>query len=261
MRELRARSPYALFIKDNYGEISAKYPNLKLVDISKKVAEVWKTLPDEKKQSYAKKSQDQKANYEQEKQRLSPDDLQTVAADEKAKRIEHRIKKSLQQLPTKRPRTAYSHFLSTFDRGEADLRDFMKGAAQRWSQMTVQDKQKFEDLHQQEKQQYVKALAAWALSDKQASKPKSRRSSSLPSSKTKDVTVKKTRGTSATGKRAVKKRTTASPKTASVSAAKSTKTKSTQTTSDKEASSSSSSDDESSPKMKKSNKPSVLKKS
>jgi hypothetical protein len=27
MRDLRARSPYALFIKDNYSEISAKYPS------------------------------------------------------------------------------------------------------------------------------------------------------------------------------------------------------------------------------------------
>jgi hypothetical protein len=26
MRDLRARSPYALFLKDNYSEISAKYP-------------------------------------------------------------------------------------------------------------------------------------------------------------------------------------------------------------------------------------------
>jgi hypothetical protein len=260
MRDLRARSPYALFIKDNYREISAKYPDLKLVDVSKKVAEVWKTLPDATKQSYAKKFQDQKANYEQEKKRLSPDDLQTVDADEKARRIEHRIKKSIQQLPTKRPRTAYAHFLSTLDRGEADLRDFMKGATQRWSQMTVQDKQKFEDLHQQEKQQYVKALVAWASANKQASKPKPRRASSLPSSKTKDGIVKKTRGTSATGKRTVKKRATAASKTA-VSAAKSTRTKSTQTTNDNEASSSSSSDDESSPKTKKSTKSSASKKS
>jgi hypothetical protein len=66
MRNLRARNPYALFLKDNYSEISAKYPgkqsfhnsisnkniivDLKLVDISKKVAEVWKSLPEEKKQ-------------------------------------------------------------------------------------------------------------------------------------------------------------------------------------------------------------------
>jgi len=241
MRDLRARSPYALFLKDNYSEISAKYPNLKLVDISKKVAEVWKSLPDEKKQTYAKKSQDQKANYEQEKKRLSSNDLQTVDAAEKAKRIESRIKKSVKQLPTK-PRSAYVHFLSSLDRGEADLRDFMKGAAQRWSHMSVEEKKKFEDIHQEEYQKYVKALVAWASSMEQESKSKSpsRRSSSTGSTKTK--AVKKTRGTSA-----VKKRTTASPKPT-----KSTKTKSSKTKSDEEISSSSSSDDESSPRMKKS---------
>jgi hypothetical protein len=83
---------------------------LKLVDISKKVAEVWKSLPEEKKQvwreklkvywivlffykTYSKKAQDQKANYEQEKKRLSPNDLQTVDADEKSRRIELKIKR------------------------------------------------------------------------------------------------------------------------------------------------------------------------
>jgi len=45
--------------------------------------------------TYVKKSQDQKANYEEEKKRLTPNDLQTVDAAEKAKRIENRIKKVL----------------------------------------------------------------------------------------------------------------------------------------------------------------------
>ncbi len=43
--------------------------------------------------TYSKKAQDQKANYEQEKKRLSPDDLQTVDADEKSRRIELKIKR------------------------------------------------------------------------------------------------------------------------------------------------------------------------
>ena len=69
MRDLRARSPYALFVKDNYSEISSKHRgkesvwlkalesvdwlmivDLKLAGVSKKVAEAWKTLSDEKKQ-------------------------------------------------------------------------------------------------------------------------------------------------------------------------------------------------------------------
>ena len=68
MRGLRARSPYALFVKDRYAEISAKNPGtnnrlssetidlqidhleLKLVAVSKKMSEAWKTLPEDKKQ-------------------------------------------------------------------------------------------------------------------------------------------------------------------------------------------------------------------
>ncbi len=44
-------------------------------------------------QTYVKQFQDQKANYEEEKKRLSPNDLQTVDADQRAKRIENRLKK------------------------------------------------------------------------------------------------------------------------------------------------------------------------
>ncbi|CAF1486477.1 unnamed protein product [Adineta ricciae] len=260
MRELRARSPYASFVKDNYHDVSAKYPDLKLAEITKKIAELWKNLPVEKKQTYSKKSQDQKVAYEQEKQRLSPSDLQTIDAAEKAKKIEHRIKKSIEQLPTKRPRAAYAHFLSTLDRGEATLKDFMAGAAKRWAQMSVQEKQQFEDLHQEEKQAYIKALAAWDATQAEATKKRSPRSSSLTATKRKALTLilnatdssnsntqtatKKKRAASATGKQTVKKRASGTSKTAA-SIKKTMKSKATQTTSDKEVSSS---DDESSPK-------------
>lgn len=43
--------------------------------------------------SYSKKSQDQRATYAEAKNKLSSNDLQIIDADEKAKRIEHRIKK------------------------------------------------------------------------------------------------------------------------------------------------------------------------
>ena len=66
MRGLRARSPYALFVKDNYADLSAKNPgkiraidrstvnldfaDLKLIQISKIMAESWKSLTADKKQ-------------------------------------------------------------------------------------------------------------------------------------------------------------------------------------------------------------------
>ncbi|CAF1374703.1 unnamed protein product [Rotaria sordida] len=256
LRDLRARTPYALFVKDNYSETSKKYPDLKMTDISKKISEAWKNLSDDKKQTYAKISQDQRAIYEREKNRLSAADLQKVDADEKARRIENRVKKSIQQLPTKKPRTAFIHFLSTLDRGNADLRDFMKGAAQRWSQMSTEEKQKFEDLHEEEKQQYNQTLVSWAALNKEALKPKIRRSSSSASSKKKD----EVKATSPRRTRTAQKKTGESSKSI-VSAAKSTDKKSTKGTSDKEKSSSSSSGDESSPKMKRSVKTTDSKKS
>ncbi|CAF3393854.1 unnamed protein product [Rotaria sp. Silwood1] len=259
LRDLRARTPYALFIKDNYTETSKKYPDLKMIDISKKIAEAWKSLPDDKKQTYIKLSQDQKAIYEKEKNRLSPTDLQNVDADEKARRIEHRVKKSIQHLPTKKPRTAFVHFMLSLDRGNADLRDFMKGASQRWSQMPVQDKQKFEDLYQEEKQQYSKALVDWAAHNNEVLKPKIRRSSSSTSSKKQKSTEAKE--TSPIRKRAVKKKTNDSTKSTVSVAKSSTAKKSTKGTSDKEKSSSSSSDDELSSRMKKSSKTTDSKKS
>ncbi|CAF4085158.1 unnamed protein product [Rotaria sp. Silwood2] len=257
LRDLRARTPYALFIKDNYNETSKKYPGLKMIDITKKISEAWRNLPDDKKQTYVKLSQDEKAIYEKERNRLSATDLQKLDTDKKARRIENRVKKSIQQLPTKKPRTAFVHFMSSLDRGNADLGDFMKGVAQRWSQMTVQDKQQFEDLHQEEKQQYTNALVAWASYNDEASKPKTRRSSSSASSKQGDNEIKKT---SSSRKRVVKKKTTGLSKSP-VATTKSIEKKSTKGKSDKEKLSSSSSDGESLPIMKKSDKTTDSKKS
>jgi len=198
MRELRARGPYALFVKQNYSEIKAKNPNLKLAEISKKMGEAWRSLDEQKKQSYIKQFQDQKSKYEEEKSRLNAADLQTVDADEKSRRLQNRLQKSVNQLPSKRPRSAYAHFLSTLDRGEADISEFMKGAAQRWTHLTEQEKNKFDELHQQEKQQYVKDLVAWAAVNEHLTKPKEKPKEKEKEKRTTSTTTKKKKRTNKT---------------------------------------------------------------
>lgn len=206
MRELRARGPYALFVKQNYGDMKAKNPNLKMTDISKKIGEAWRALDEQKKQTYIKQFQEQRTKYQEEKSRLNATDLQTVDADEKSRRLENRLKKSVNQLPNKRPRTAFAHFLTTLDRGEADIKDYMKGAAQRWTQLTEQEKQKYEDLYQQEKQDYAKALVAWATANEQnltQPKPKVKAKRAVSAAPVKEKKTKKTksRAISATNKK------------------------------------------------------------
>jgi len=83
------------------------------------------------------------------------------------------LKKRIRQLPTKKPRSAYAHYLTTLERGEADMGEFMRGAAKKWTQMTEQDKQPFDNLANEEKQKYLKALVAWDGTREQATpKPK-----------------------------------------------------------------------------------------
>ncbi|CAF1235316.1 unnamed protein product [Adineta ricciae] len=243
MRNLRARGPYASFLKENYHGVSEKYPDLKLGGVAKKISEMWKNLPVEEKETYLKNNRDQRLAYEQEKQRLSPSDLQTIDAYENAKRIKLRIKKTVEQLPRKRPRPAYIHYLSTLDRTGANFKDFIADAARRWAKMSAQEKQPFVDLHEGEKQEYIKALTAWDATQAEPTKKRSPRSSSSTATNRKATATKTKRAVSATGKQTVKKHASGTSKVAA-STKKTTKSKATQTASDKEISSS---DDESSP--------------
>ncbi|CAF1153060.1 unnamed protein product [Adineta steineri] len=172
MRDLRAPTPYSLYIKENYHDISAKYPS----EMSRKMAEHWKTLTEEQKQVYSKKSQEQKAKYEDEKKHLSDTDLKTVNAEEKIKKIEQQVRKLIKQIPTKKPRSAYIHYISSLDRAGADLKDFMKTASEKWANLSDTDRKKYEDIYLKEKREYTQDLLTWAATNLKPTVEKTQRS-------------------------------------------------------------------------------------
>ncbi|CAF0812106.1 unnamed protein product [Didymodactylos carnosus] len=165
MRSLRAKNPFTLFVKHNYNDFKEQYPGLKMTDISKKIGEIWKNLSDQEKQVYVQQSQDQKTLYEKERKKLNIVSLSMILDDEKARKIEKGL--HIKKLPTKRPRSAFSLYLHTLERGDADLGSFTKGAAQKWRQMAEQDKLHFYNLHKDEKQKYLKQLVAWVNESKE----------------------------------------------------------------------------------------------
>ncbi|CAF0734428.1 unnamed protein product [Adineta steineri] len=176
MRNLRAPTPYSLYIKENYHDISAKYPNIKLGEMSIKMAEHWKTLTEEQRQVYSKKSQEQKALYEDEKKHLSDTDLKTVHAEEKIKKIEQQVRKLIKQIPTKKPRSAYIHYISSLDRAGVDLKDFMKTASEKWAKLSDTDRKKYEDIYLKEKREYTQDLLTWAATNLKPTVEKTQRS-------------------------------------------------------------------------------------
>lgn len=239
IRDFRVGTPYTHFVKDNYADFRAKYPELKMIEISKKLSAIWHNLSDTEKNIYIKRYQEQKANYEEKRKQLSPIDLQILDTEEKARKIEHHVMKSIKPI-IKRPRSAFSHFLSSLDRGAAPMGDFIKGAFQRWSQMPAQDKQRFKESFEEEREKYYKALLSWSSSMSQNSNPTTRRSRSLTSTETDEDEVKQQ---SESEKRTVKR--TGGLSKSAIAATKSTRKKSSQKKDTKSELSSSSSDDDS----------------
>lgn len=240
MRDMRALTPYAYFVKDNYYEFSKKYPSLKMTEVSKKLSEMWKIMPENEKKTYAAKSEEQKLAYETEKKKLSSADLQRLNIDERTKKLESRVRKSLENLPLKRPRSAFARFLGTLERGEANIQDFMKGASKRWALLPVEEKQRYEQLYYDDKAQYSQALVSWALENE-------KKHQVLNKTSTEQVKQR-----SSSPKEEVEPRSTSPKKAASTPKAPSKKPSKAKT--DSVDSSSSSSDRESSPKGKKSTK-------
>ncbi|CAF3694123.1 unnamed protein product [Rotaria socialis] len=251
-RKLRGGTAFSFFVAEQYGQVNQTDPGLRMVQITKKIAELWKALPEDKRQVYVKLSEDQKAKYEQVKSRLSENDLKMLDNDNKCKVIERDIKKNLKFFPKKKPHSAYMYFLGSLDRGKDNIGNFMAGAARRWSQMAEQDKQKFQDLYEEEKVKYNEALLSWAMLQEDQGKLQHKSSSSSP-----DIHHDEGKPKSTTKKKASVKKVAEDSSESAVSAGKTAHKKSTKAKSDKENSSSSSSESESSPKVKRSSKTTV----
>ena len=56
-REKRPLTPYFIFANEKRNEVKAKHADIKITEISKKLGEMWKSLPDEEKAQYISKSQ------------------------------------------------------------------------------------------------------------------------------------------------------------------------------------------------------------
>jgi len=62
----RAVNAYMFFTKDKRDQVRAKYPDLTMVEVSKKLGAMWKLLEDPEKEIYQKMAQDDKLRWERE---------------------------------------------------------------------------------------------------------------------------------------------------------------------------------------------------
>jgi hypothetical protein len=57
---------FILFSADKRAELKEEFPDIKFTEMSKKLGEAWKTIDEEKKKVYIKKSEDMKDTYKKE---------------------------------------------------------------------------------------------------------------------------------------------------------------------------------------------------
>jgi hypothetical protein len=67
-----AVNSFILFCRDNRDKIKEKNPEMKAIDITKKLAEMWKDLEDEEKKEYQEKSKEDKERYVRELEDYEP---------------------------------------------------------------------------------------------------------------------------------------------------------------------------------------------
>jgi hypothetical protein len=158
---------YMLYMQAQRAAVVAANPSLKFGDVSKKISEDWKVLPEDQKKIYEDKAAAEKARYDgQMKSYVPPDDAGDDDSDEK------RPKKKAKKDPNapKRGQNAYMFFVN-------DLREKMKNentpmkapdlaklAGEKWRTMTSEDKKPFEDKAAADKERADRETAAYKSS-------------------------------------------------------------------------------------------------
>jgi len=63
----RNKSAYMFFCSDKREQVKNEHPDMKMTDISKELAKMWKVVTDGDKKPFAKKAEEDKKRYEKEK--------------------------------------------------------------------------------------------------------------------------------------------------------------------------------------------------
>jgi len=180
----RPKSSYLFFCEDKRDEVKEDYPDLKATEITSKLGELWKALPDSDKTKYIEQAEEAKESYKEKMSsyvRPSDEELLQLAASKKGKKGKKRPK---DPNAPKRPKSSYLFFCE-------DKRDLVKEAepelkatevtsklGQLWKALSEKQKQKYVKKADQAKEHYNEEMKSYVrpsdeeLAKLEASKPK-----------------------------------------------------------------------------------------
>ncbi|KAK3860317.1 hypothetical protein Pcinc_033623 [Petrolisthes cinctipes] len=169
----RPHTPYIRFIKHYIKNYKDKFPQINHIEVFKKATQEWKHLNNHEKGmwtgNYEQERLQYAARYKDYMQRLSPREVESMRQlkrkqlQDKAKRQATKEKKQeCESLGRpKYPGNAFLLYVQTLERGEAEVKEFIIGAAKSWHRLPDTKQSVFKDKAKIQLDQYKKELTVW----------------------------------------------------------------------------------------------------
>ncbi|KAG7325549.1 hypothetical protein KOW79_011865 [Hemibagrus wyckioides] len=167
----RPLTAYLRYVKEQQPIVVRQNPDIKAVDIVRKIAQQWRTLTPEDKQPFEEASIAAREQYRIDmkayQDQLTPAQSAAIAEEKrqkKAKRRAIRKKRELNSLgKPKRPRTAFNVFMAEhFEEAKGStMPGKMKSLFEDWKSLSISQKQIYTQLAEDDKVRYKNEMKAW----------------------------------------------------------------------------------------------------
>ncbi|GAA6066690.1 transcription factor A, mitochondrial isoform X2, partial [Tachysurus ichikawai] len=167
----RPLTAYMRYVKEQQPIVGRQNPDIKAVDVVRKIALQWRTLTVEEKQPFEDASIAAREQYKVDvkvyKDQLTPAQSAAIAEEKrqkKAKRRAIRKKRELNSLgKPKRPRTAFNIFMAEhFEEAKGStMPGKMKSLFDDWKSLSLSQKQIYTQLAEDDKVRYKNEMKAW----------------------------------------------------------------------------------------------------
>lgn len=164
-------SSYLRFSTEQLPRFKAKHPDAKLSELVKKIAALWRELPDEEKKVYEADSKADWKAYKEAmdkfKEQLTPSQLVSFEKEVRQKRLKKKALIKRKELillgKPKRPRSAYNIFVSeSFQEAKDEsAQEKLKTVNQAWKNLSSDEKQVYIQLAKDDRIRYDNEMNSW----------------------------------------------------------------------------------------------------
>jgi len=161
-RPKRAMSSFMFFANEKRAEVRAKFPELKITQVGKKLGEMWKDVTPEEKKRYEDMHTVDLARYRKAMETYVAPSESSEDSDSHSKKRRKKPKKD-----PNRPKRSMSSFMFFANEKRAETRtqhpdlkvtEIGKKLSELWKKLTPEEKKKYEDMHTVDKERYKKAM-------------------------------------------------------------------------------------------------------